>query len=100
MQTLQDIRDAIDEIDLTIIKQLANRKELVESAAQFKDCEIGESGVRVPSRITSMLLERVRLAYEYGLDPDFVKKWFSDLIEHNVSLEMERWKSIAKSTHQ
>ncbi len=95
MQTLQEIRDKIDELDANIIRQLVTRKQLVESAAQFKDCEVGDSGVRAPSRIESMLVERRKLAVEHGLNPDFVEKWFSDLIEHNISLEMERWLNIA-----
>lgn len=95
VQTLQEIRDKIDELDANIIRQLVTRKQLVESAAQFKDCEVGDSGVRAPSRIESMLVERRKLAVEHGLNPDFVEKWFSDLIEHNISLEMERWLNIA-----
>ena len=56
MQTLQEIRDKIDELDANIIRQLVTRKQLVESAAQFKDCEVGDSGVRAPSRIESILV--------------------------------------------
>lgn len=91
MMSLQDIRNSIDKIDSQIIALIADRRSLVLSAAQFKDSPVGETGVRVPERITSMLLSIRNQAEEQGLDPDFIEKLFSDLIEHSIGLELKEW---------
>ena len=90
--SLKTIRYDIDTIDFKILKLLKERQKLVVSAAQFKDCIEGETGVIVPSRIKSMLEERKALADEYGLDVDFVEKLFKMIIDHMVSLELKEWK--------
>lgn len=97
MASLQNIRNSIDEIDSQIIALIANRRKLVLSAAPFKDSPVGETGVRVPERITSMLLSIRLQAEEQGLNPDFIQKLFSDLIEHSIGLEHEEWLSLAEN---
>lgn len=97
MTSLQDIRNSIDKIDSQIIALIAERRALVLSAAPFKDSPEGETGVRVPERITSMLLSIRNQAKEKELDPDFVEKLFSDLIEHSIGLEHEEWLSLAEN---
>lgn len=97
MKSLQDIRSVIDTIDSQIIALIADRRSLVLSAAQFKDSLVGETGVRVPERITSMLLSIREQAEVKGLNPDFIEKLFSDLIEHSIGLEHEEWLSLAEN---
>ncbi|AFV97824.1 MULTISPECIES: chorismate mutase [unclassified Sulfuricurvum] len=97
MTSLPDIRSAIDKIDSKIIALIADRRSLVLSAAPFKDSPVGETGVRVPERITSMLLSIRLQADEKGLDPDFMEKLFSELIEHSIGLEHEEWLSLAEN---
>ena len=90
--SLKTIRYDIDTIDFKILKLLEERQKLVLSAAQFKDCIEGETGVIVPSRIKSMIEERKTLADEYGMDSEFVGRLFKMIIDHMVSLELEEWK--------
>lgn len=90
--SLNELRINIDEIDRNIIELLSRRQNLVISAAQFKDCIEGETGVIVPSRIKSMIEERKTLADEYGMDSEFVGRLFKMIIDHMVSLELEEWK--------
>lgn len=97
MKNLQDIRNAIDKIDTQIITLIADRRSLVLSAAPFKDSLVGETGVRVPKRIMSMLVSIREQAEDKGLDPDFIEKLFSDLIEHSIGLEHEEWIFLAKN---
>jgi chorismate mutase-like protein len=97
MTSLKDIRNAIDKIDSQIIALIADRRSLVLSAAPFKDSPVGETGVRVPERISSMLLSIRLQAEEKGLDPVFMEKLFSDLIEHSIGLEHEEWLSLAEN---
>lgn len=95
MKSLQDIRNAIDIIDSQIITLIADRCSLVLSAAPFKDSPVGETGVRVPERISTMLVSIRKQAEDKGLEPDFIEKLFSDLIEYSIRLEHEEWLSLA-----
>jgi len=89
--TLQDVRNDIDKLDFEMLELLKNRQDLVLSAAQFKDCREGETGVIVPSRIKSMLEDRVNKANDLGLDSVFVEEMCRLVIEHMIELEMNNW---------
>ena len=89
--TLQDVRNDIDKLDFEMLDLLKQRQDLVLSAAQFKDCREGETGVIVPSRINDMLNDRVKKANELGLDCTFVKNMCRFVIEHMIELEMNKW---------
>ena len=88
---LQDIRNNIDKIDFQILKLLKKRQDFVLLAAQFKDCKEGESGVIVPSRIKSMMKDRIHKAKALELDSNFVDTLYTLIINHMIELEMERW---------
>lgn len=97
MNSLKEIRIQIDKIDLDILNLISKRQEIVKSAAKFKDCVEGESGVIVPQRISSMLVSIKQQAKELNIKEDFAEKWFSDLIEYCISLELEEWNIIANN---
>jgi isochorismate pyruvate lyase len=97
MKSLNDIRNAIDTIDTNILNLIHQRQTIVKSAAQFKNCIEGESGVIVPQRISSMLISIKQQAKELNIQEDFAEKWFSDLIEYCISLELEEWDIIANN---
>jgi len=88
---LQDVRDNIDKLDFEMLELLKKRQDLVLSAAQFKDCREGETGVIVPSRIKSMLEDRVDKANDLGIDSVFVKEMCGLVIDHMIKLEMNIW---------
>lgn len=98
MDKLLDIRKKIDNLDTEILKLIAVRQEIVKSAAELKDCVEGKNGVIVQERIDSMLLSIRQQAKEFGIREDFAEKWFSDLIDYCISLELEEWEKIAKNT--
>ncbi|MGE4456643.1 MAG: chorismate mutase [Arcobacteraceae bacterium] len=97
MKDLQSIRDAIDKIDTEILQLISQRQRIVKSAAQFKNCIEGDSGVIVPKRINSMLISIKQQAKELNIQEDFAEKWFSDLIDYCISLELEEWDIIANN---
>jgi len=97
METLQEIRDGIDNIDFEILSLLRNRQDLVVSAAKFKHQREGEDGVIVPSRIKNMLEDRAKEAQRLGLDVEFIDKLCIIVIEHMIGLEMERWETYDTS---
>ena len=96
--TLQDIRDNIDKVDFEILSLLKDRKELVLSAVQFKGCKEGGTGVIVPSRIKSMLADRVVEAERLGLDEEFIETLCRMVIDHMIKIEMKRWKDSDSSS--
>ena len=89
--TLQDVRNDIDKLDFEMLELLKKRQDLVLSAAQFKDCREGETGVIVHSRIINMLEDRVTKANDLGLDSVFVKEMCGLVIDHMIKLEMNIW---------
>jgi isochorismate pyruvate lyase len=95
--TLQDIRNEIDAIDFKLLELLKQRQDFVKQASQFKTTREGETGVIVPSRIESMLIERDKRANDLGLDEKFVKELFELIIEHMIEIEMREWESNDRS---
>lgn len=89
--TLQEIRNNIDKLDFEVLELLKKRQDFVLSAAQFKDCEEGETGVIVPSRIKSMLEKRKQKAKTLELDTGFVDRLCKLVIDHMIELEMKKW---------
>jgi len=89
--TLQDVRNDIDKLDFEMLDLLKQRQDLVLSAAQFKNCREGETGVIVPSRIESMIEDRVIKAKGLGLDGIFVENMCRLVIEHMIEHEMNKW---------
>lgn len=93
-RTLQDVRNDIDKLDFEMLELLKKRQDLVLSAAQFKNCREGETGVIVPSRIKNMLEDRANKAEKLGLDSQFVEDMCKLVIDHMIELEMKRWEEI------
>jgi len=90
-RTLQDVRNDIDKLDFEMLELLKKRQDLVLSAAQFKNCREGETGVIVPSRIKNMLEDRANKAEKLGLDSQFVEEICKLVIDHMIELEMKKW---------
>jgi isochorismate pyruvate lyase len=90
---INDIRSAIDEIDLQIIKLIAQRAAYVQKAAEFKT---DKNSVKAPDRVKSMLAKRREWAELNHIDPDFIENLFSNLVEYFISKEMKTWQNEQK----
>ena len=86
-QNIGEIRDAIDEIDLEIIKQFAFRHEYVKEIVKFKSGT--EEDIIARERRDLVLDQRKAWAEESGLDPEMIEGIFSLLIEKNIQLQFE-----------
>ncbi|HTS31892.1 MAG TPA: chorismate mutase [Bryobacteraceae bacterium] len=88
--SLSDVRYAIDHIDEQMVALLGLRADYVRIAARFKS---SESEVAAPDRQAAMLEVRREWAIREKLDPDFIEKWYRDLVGYFIRREMEHWRS-------
>jgi isochorismate pyruvate lyase len=90
--SIEDVREAIDGLDQTVIETLARRARYVRAAATFKKTA---TDVHAPDRVASMLVKRRGWAEANGVDPAFVESLFRSIVGHFLGEELEAWKSGA-----
>jgi isochorismate pyruvate lyase len=88
--SLQEIRDAIDEIDGEIIGLIGQRAGFVRSAARFK---ASAASVKAEDRVTAMIATRRLWAEAQGLAPDFIERLFRLIVEYFTGEEMAKWQA-------
>jgi len=85
-QSIQEIREVIDEIDYQILTLFAQRNEYVEAIVKFKH---DQHGIIAEERQVEVLQRRSKWAIELGLDPEVMKKIYKLLIDSNIQKELE-----------
>lgn len=88
--SINDIRDAIDEIDKNIISLISDRASYVHEAVKFKT---NVESVQANDRVQKMLLKRKKWAEEKNVNPEFVEKLYQNIIEYFINEEMIKWKN-------
>ncbi|WP_042149186.1 MULTISPECIES: isochorismate lyase [unclassified Pseudoalteromonas] len=88
---MDEIRGEIDQMDKDIIAILGKRFKYVEAAAKFKT---SKTSVRAPERFKLMLQSRRDWAIKAGLSPDAIEKMYTDLVNHFIQQEMNKWQSL------
>ena len=88
--SIEDVREAIDELDRRIIRLISQRARYVEEAAKFKT---DETSVRAPERQRAMLEERRRWAEAENLNPEVIEKIYRDLVSYFINRELEDWRT-------
>ncbi|WP_373741355.1 chorismate mutase [Neisseria sp.] len=88
MNTLNEVRRSIDELDQKLIALLAERQQLVEQAGRLKPR--GDiQAVAAPERVLQVIAGRRRQAAEAGLSPDVAEAVWRAMIEAFIRLETE-----------
>ncbi len=86
-KNIQDIRNAIDAIDLDVIKLLAERHEYVREIVKFKSGD--EEGIIAQERKELVLSQRREWAEEKGLDGEMMEEIFRLLINKNIQFQFD-----------
>ena len=92
-QNIQEIRNAIDGIDLEIIQLFARRDEYVREIVKFKE---DEKGIVARERKDHVIRKRREWAAGKGLDPDLFEKMFRLVIEKNIQIQFDIYHSSKK----
>jgi len=87
-KNIDEIRSAIDAIDLEVIQLIGKRFKYVKAASKFK---VNEEAVKAPERFKNMLLQRRNWASIEGLNPDVIEKVYRDLVNYFISEEIKNW---------
>lgn len=86
-ETLQEIRDALDAIDLDIIKLFAERHKYVKEIVKFKSSD--EKAIIAQERQELVLNQRRAWAEEKGLEGQMMESIFRLLIEKNIQIQVD-----------
>ena len=92
--SLEEVREQIDQIDDAIIRLIAERGKYVVQASMFKK---DEKDVAAPNRVEAVI-EKVRnKAEEYGAIPDMVEALYREMIARFILIEIEEFQKNEKN---
>ncbi len=86
-KNIQDIRDAIDQIDQELIAMLANRFGYVKEIVKYKNHD--KKSIIAKDRYDSVLKRRRELAELNGLNPDVIEDVYKKLIQYFIDEELK-----------
>ncbi len=88
VNSLQQARDKIDQIDVALIELIASRQFYVDQAMRHKQTV---EDVQSPQRVKEVI-EKVRtLALQHDVDPDMVERLYHDMIQHFIQRELKEF---------
>lgn len=85
-ESLTQVRDKIDEIDVALIQLIALRQDYVDQAVRFKRTV---KDVEAPERVEDVLTKVKALANEQAVDPVLVETIYRQLIQHFIQRELK-----------
>jgi isochorismate pyruvate lyase len=85
-KSIEEIRQAIDEIDCQILKLFSERYGFVKAIVKFKT---DEASVIAENRQKEVIEKRREWATELGLNPDLFEDIYWTLMRYNVRKELE-----------
>ena len=89
VNSLQQARDKIDQIDVALIELIASRQFYVDQAMRHKQTV---EDVQSPQRVKEVI-EKVRtLALQHDVDPDMAGGGYHDMIQHFIQRELKEFR--------
>ena len=92
MEILKPYRERIDELDRQIIDLLRKRYDVIEEVGHLKFREGLEAVLQ--DRVDEVRENAASMAAEQGLDEDFIRHLYAQLIEHSCDLEEQIKQSL------
>ncbi len=92
-ESLQDIRNHIDELDEKIIPLLCERIQYITQAAQFKD---SATDTRRFGRIEAIVTRAKAYANITGANEDYIEAVYRFLIDESIRQEKNKWLALNK----
>lgn len=90
-QNIEDVRAAIDEIDMKLIDLLAERFLYVKEVVKYKENSL--DSIIAHKRREEVINTRKKWATEKGLDPEVIAKLYILLTEYFISEEIKMMKN-------
>lgn len=95
--SLDDIRENIDKIDIELVNLIAKRSKFVFQAAQFKK---STTEVLAIDRVNAVISKVRVLAQEANLDPSITEKTYRAMIKAFTEQELNTYNSLYKEMKQ
>ena len=86
VESLEQARSYIDEIDHAIIKLIATRQFYVDQAVRYK-CSV--KNIQSPERIATVIRKVRDDAVNQGVDADLVESLYREMIQHFIHRELK-----------
>ncbi|AUX75132.1 MULTISPECIES: chorismate mutase family protein [Sinorhizobium] len=83
--TMADVRAQIDRLDRALMALFAERWGYIDRAAEIKRPLYLKADI--PARVAEVRENARRHAIEFGLDPDFYERLWTQLIDHAIAHE-------------
>jgi chorismate mutase/GNAT superfamily N-acetyltransferase len=94
-QSIEEVRGYIDEIDREIIRLIAKRADFVQVAVKFKK---SIADVKASDRVKNMMITRRTWAQECGVDPEFIEKLFTSMVQYFIKAEKFHWEREGRNS--
>lgn len=85
--SIEEIREAIDQLDSQIIELLGARYQYVKEIVRFK--QPTEESIIAKKRYDSVISSRREMAEKNGLSPDLIEKIYKEMLAHFIGEELK-----------
>jgi len=91
--SLQEVRDEIDKIDMQLVDLISERSHLIRQAAAFKN-SVDE--VKAEDRIDDIMQRVRKRAIELNINPNMMSELFAIMIDDMVETEISEFRNDGK----
>lgn len=89
--SIEEVRNNINNIDEQIVKLIAQRGEFVKQAAKFKK---DSDAVKAPKRVEEVISKVKKLAQLNGANEEVVENIYRTMINSFIKLEMKEFEKL------